>query len=115
MDHSKQSVRYNSPAIQEAVESVRPQVEGFISNLDAMSDDIKRVEAFLSTSRVRLPIKVLVSESGIDSADGSQIGENFSGAIYKEVECIAWAEDEKTSRWRIMYRRDREEGFFCTA
>lgn len=102
---------FNNPEILKAIESVRPQVDSFVANLDAISSDIKGVEKFLEGSAVRVPVSLAYYESGIAPLDGGEIGEDFCGGIWKYTEHLAWEPDQKGT-WRIMYRRSRHNGNF---
>lgn len=93
--------KFNDPALQKTLESSAQVLEGFQSNLTALSEDIKNLEAYLDQTNVRLVASVQIWSSGTLGDGGS--------SIHEDEEYLEWAESEG-GRWRVLYHLVRRFG-----
>lgn len=76
--------KFNSKLLQESFNKVSPDIDGHLQNLDAISADIKALEAYLEKSGFRFRAEYELPGDG----------------VYREW--LYWAEEAKSGRWRIM-------------
>jgi hypothetical protein len=79
---------FNSPELQKAFKESKQSLESLKANLDLISRDIRTLEEYLTATAIRVPIAVTFGD--VEGLHGGSPG-------------LRWEEDEKSSRWRLMY------------
>lgn len=83
---SSDKPKFNSKLLQDSFSNVIPDIDNHVQNLDAISADIKALEAYLEKSALHALVEFELQGDG----------------VYRQWLC--WAEDPKSERWRIMYK-----------
>jgi hypothetical protein len=86
---------FHDPSLRQALEEAAPDIEQFTARLDALSSDIKSLEAYLERSAVRMTVSVIFS---VSRQWNSPRGAPAFG------EYLAWDRGEP-DRFRIVYYR----------
>ncbi len=99
---------FNGPALQRALQVVGPHIEGYTANLDAISHDIKTLEAYLNEHGCRVVVAVELSQGFVTNSEPVEDPGGYSGPVHQDVEYILLAKVANCGdRWRVCYRRVR--------
>jgi hypothetical protein len=104
--------KVSDPKLKSALDRVGPEIENYHANLDAISNDIKSIEQYLTASGVRMAARVRIGGTNGALTDGDiDVMGNYSGGIYEDAESIEWAPvNGDDDRWRLMWVLVRNHG-----
>lgn len=94
---------FHDPRLQEALEIAKPHIEGFPSNLDRISEDIKTFEEYLNDHVSE------VIEFELSSGD-CEYSEDAPGLYHVERETEHLVYGRSGKRWRVFYKKVQWEG-----
>lgn len=94
---------FHSEELQQAAEFFGGNITQHKEKLDAISNDIKKIEKWFEDLGLRLEITEEFSRKVEEPP-----GEGGDGTQVKESESLSWALDEKTNKWRLCYIRTVE-------
>ena len=99
------------PELRAALDRVGPHIENFNENLDHISNDIRAIEQYLTSSGVRLYASVRIGWTEEFTDGDYDVLKNYSGGIDRDEQQIVWAPaDGECDRWRLTYRTVRRHG-----
>jgi len=82
-------IQFNNAALNKAASAAAGQVQGLSAALDEISEDIKRLEAWLQEHELCVPVSLHVSTR------------TWSGGLMTEKNFLKW--DEKEGKWGLFY------------
>src|SRR4051794_21732725 len=112
MNPTSESFQFSSKDLSAAVEALKPLLDGYQSNLDGISKDIKSLEKLLKASPLKQAFRYQAAYAFIDEPGIAEVDEPYShiqmtGTVEKEF--IVFGEYQK-SGLRLYYQRIRQEG-----
>jgi hypothetical protein len=101
--------KYNSSALQQAIDRASPALDSFAEKLNAISADINQLEEYLQKSAIRAQATVSLQDDEVFVGEWVPLIMK-ARVIHRITEVIAWEPHGDKGNWRIIYRKSRQIG-----
>lgn len=106
--------KFSSRQLREAASKASQEITSFSANLDAVSRDIKLLEAWLQEHDVCLQVEQVIGTTTecLEADNGYSLGGQpmYNGSAVRVTEKVAWGKHDSTGRWRLLYIKEAADG-----
>jgi len=106
------AIDFSDERLRRAVEETTGAIGERNQNLDRISDDIKQLERYLDESGVRGRVDLHLGGGPSALGEVWEVQEFGETRAENVSEFIVWEKIEGQDRWRIMYLKNRQEGYW---